>query len=492
MYAVILAGGSGTRFWPLSRETSPKQLLRVFGDSTMIQQTVARLNDSIPAERICIVTGEKYSFDIKAQLSEAGSSEGCMMIIEPEGKNTAPAIGLAAVHIRKKSPDAVMAVMPSDHVILNREAFASVLEEAGGIARKGYLTTIGIVPGRPETGYGYIRKGRKLTGLGNRTKGKAKKSGISPSTQNPLPITAYSVERFVEKPELSQAREYLRSGDYLWNAGIFVWRVNDILGEIRKQMPDLYQGLATIDRAIGRKNEHDVLQSVFRSLAPVSIDYGVMERAPKVAVVEADIGWSDVGTWRALDDIADKDNAGNIMSGNVIDIGSRDSIIYAGKRLVATVGLKNTVVVDTPDATLICDKDRTQDVRKVVDELKNKGANELIEHLTVNRPWGSYTVLEVGDRYKIKRLEVKPGAKLSHQLHHHRSEHWVVVSGTARVTVGDRTYNVHPNESTYVPISTRHRLENPGKVPVQIIEVQNGEYIEEDDIVRFDDIYKRK
>jgi mannose-1-phosphate guanylyltransferase/mannose-6-phosphate isomerase len=231
-----------------------------------------------------------------------------------------------------------------------------------------------------------------------------------------------------------------------------------------------------------------LLEKVFKSFEPVSIDYGIMEKAQKIAVVPADIGWSDVGSWRALDDIAEKDPSGNIITGNIVDIKSKDSIFYAGKRLVATVGLKNTVVVDTPDATLVCNKDNTQDVKKVVDELKKKGADELVEHVTVHRPWGSYTVLEIGSRYKIKRIAVNPGAKLSHQLHHHRSEHWVVVLGTARVTVGEKTYNVHPNESTYVPISTRHRLENPGKVPLHIIEVQIGDYIEEDDIQRFDDV----
>jgi mannose-1-phosphate guanylyltransferase/mannose-6-phosphate isomerase len=473
MYAVILAGGSGTRFWPLSREATPKQLLSVFGDSTMIQQTVARLNTSIAVENIYIVTGQKYAYDIKSQLIEICNSDRFTILIEPEGKNTAPAIGLAAIYIRNKAPDTVMAVMPSDHIILKNDLFVEVLKKAKNISLTGYLTTIGIIPERPETGYGYIKKGKSLS-KGHRGKGKKRTLAADSKPE----ITAYTVERFVEKPDLKLAKKYINSGNYYWNSGIFVWRVSDILEEIKKQMPDLYKGLTKIEKAIGKKNEQDVLS--------------IMENASKVAVVPADIGWSDLGSWRALDDIAEKDKSGNIMNGNVIDINSKNSIVYAGERLVATVGLENTVVVDTPDATLICNKDNTQDVRKVVKELKKKGADELLEHLTVKRPWGSYTILEVGSRYKIKRIVVKPGARLSHQLHHHRSEHWVVVSGTARVTIAEKTYNVHPNESTYVPISTKHRLENPGKVPLQLIEVQNGDYIEEDDIVRFDDMYERK
>lgn len=483
MYAVILAGGSGTRFWPLSREATPKQLLRVFGDSTMIQQTMARLNDSVPVDNVYVVTGRKYSFDIRHQLTEICGSDRFRMLIEPEGRNTAPAIGLAAVHIRRKSPDAIMAVMPSDHVILNKEAFRAALLQAGKTAGKGYLTTIGIIPNRPETGYGYILRGKEIPGQAGK-QDKGRKTAAAESR-------AFIVERFVEKPDAASAEKYLLSGDYFWNSGIFVWSVKAVLEEIKKKLPDLYLGLMKIEKAIGKKNEKDVLAAVFKGLDPVSIDYGIMEKASRVAVVPADMGWSDVGSWRALDDIAEKDRQGNVIAGNVLDVGSEDSIMYAGNRLVATIGLKNTVVVDTPDATLICNKDKVQDVRRVVDALKKRGAGELIEHTTVNRPWGAYTVLDTGERYKIKRIEVKPGARLSLQLHHHRSEHWVVVSGTAKVTVGERTFHVHPNESTYVPVSTVHRLENPGKVPLHLIEVQNGDYIEEDDIVRIEDAYGR-
>ncbi|MDA8431423.1 MAG: mannose-1-phosphate guanylyltransferase/mannose-6-phosphate isomerase [Nitrospiraceae bacterium] len=471
MYAVILAGGSGTRFWPLSRETSPKQMLRVFGDLTMIQQTVARLGDAMPKENIYIVTGQKYAYEIGQQLLEVEGAEGVKILNEPEAKNTAPAIGFAAAHIAKKSPDAVMAVMPSDHIIAKNDVFMEVLRRAKALARRGYLTTIGIKPDRPETGYGYIQTGRSIS--------------------KDAAMGEFEVTRFVEKPDLKTAKQYMKSGGYLWNSGIFVWRVKDVLAEIRRQLPEFYRGIVAIEKAIGKKTEEEAVASAFRAFKPVSIDYGIMERAKKVAVISADIGWSDMGSLRAIEDISEKDEAGNVVAGNVIDIGSRDSIVYAGKRLVATVGLENMVVVDTPDATLVCRKDNTQDVRKVVDALKKKKADELVEHVTVSRPWGSYTILEVGARYKIKRIVVNAGAKLSYQLHHHRSEHWVVVSGTARVTVGEKSFNVHPNESTYVPMSTGHRLENPGKVPLHLIEVQNGDYMAEDDIVRFDDEYGR-
>lgn len=471
LYAVILAGGSGTRFWPLSREATPKQLLRVFGDRTMIQQTTGRLEGLVPDRNIYIVTGQRYAYDIRRQMGEVLDAEKLHILLEPEGRNTAPAIGLAAVHINRTDPEAVMVVMPSDHVILNDTKFREVIAEAGGLAARGYLTTIGIVPNRPETGFGYIQKGAPIH----------KAPGVA----------SFRVKRFVEKPDLSKAETYLSSGNYFWNSGIFIWRAADILKEIKRQMPDLHRGLAQIAAAIGKKNEQGVTDSVFKTLRSVSIDYGVMEHAPEVAVIPAEMGWSDVGSWRALDEISEKDGSGNIISGNVIDIQSRDSIIHAGKRLIATIGLDNVVVVDTPDATLICSKEHTQDVKKIVDALRGKGSGELLEHVTVNRPWGSYTVLETGERYKIKKIVVNPGAKLSYQMHHHRSEHWVVVSGTARVTVGDRTFNVHPNESTYVPVSQKHRLENPGKMPLQLIEVQSGDYTDEDDIVRFDDDYGR-
>ncbi len=477
MYAVIMAGGSGTRFWPLSREKMPKQLLKIGGEDTLIRQTVSRISPLVRFEDIYIVTNQSLSDTISQQLSSKfDRTWDGNFILEPEAKNTAPALGLAALHLERLDPESVMVVLSADHSIRKSDEFIKLLRNADEAARNDYLVTFGIKPDRPETGYGYIKAGETIT-----------MSGIIGQSAGNI----HKVETFVEKPDIERAKEYLKSGHYFWNSGIFVWKTKMLLREMEKYQPSLYHGLQKIRNVIGTSQETDIIQEVFKGLESISIDYAVMEKTDRAAVITADIGWSDVGTWTALDDVNDHDASGNIITGNVIDIGSRDSIIYAEKRLVATIGLKDAVVVDTPDATLVCSKERAQDVKKVVDELKKRKAEEHLTHRTVYRPWGSYTVLEIGDRYKIKRIVINPGAKLSHQMHNHRSEHWVVVSGTARVTNGDKVYDVHPNESTYIPMSTKHRLENAGKIPVQIIEVQNGEYLEEDDIVRFDDDYKR-
>lgn len=472
MYAIIMAGGSGTRFWPLSREKMPKQLLRIGGEDTLICQTVGRVLPLVPIENIFIVTNQSLADMIGQQLaSKFDRSWDNNFILEPMAKNTAPALVLAALHLERVDPESVMVVLAADHSIRLADEFINLLKKAEEAAKQGYLVTFGIKPNRPETGYGYIKAGDPFNDGGS--------LGVS------------KVAAFVEKPNIETAREYVRQGNYYWNSGIFVWKTRTFLHEMEKHAPILFQGLLEIKKSIGTPAEAEVIDQVFKRYEPISIDYAVMEKTDKAAVIPADIGWSDVGSWTALDDVSDKDASGNVITGNVIDIGSRDSIIYAEKRLVATIGLKDAVVVDTPDATLVCSKDKAQDVKKVVDELKKRKAEEHLIHRTVHRPWGSYTILEEGERYKIKRLEIKPGAKLSHQLHYHRSEHWVVVAGTARVTNGENEYDVHPNESTYIPMSTKHRLENRGKIPLQIIEVQNGEYLAEDDIVRLDDEYKR-
>jgi len=472
MYAIIMAGGSGTRFWPLSREKMPKQLLRIGGEDTLICQTVGRVLPLVPIENIFIVTNQSLADMIGQQLaSKFDRSWDNNFILEPMAKNTAPALVLAALHLERVDPESVMVVLAADHSIRLADEFINLLKKAEEAAKQGYLVTFGIKPNRPETGYGYIKAGDPFND--------GDSLGVS------------KVAAFVEKPNIETAREYVRQGNYYWNSGIFVWKTRTFLQEMEKYAPILYQGLLEIKKSIGTPAEAEVIDQVFKRYEPISIDYAVMEKTDKAAVIPADIGWSDVGSWTALDDVSDKDASGNVITGNVIDIGSRDSIIYAEKRLVATIGLKDAVVVDTPDATLVCSKDKAQDVKKVVDELKKRKAEEHLIHRTVHRPWGSYTILEEGERYKIKRLEIKPGAKLSHQLHYHRSEHWVVVAGTARVTNGENEYDVHPNESTYIPMSTKHRLENRGKIPLQIIEVQNGEYLAEDDIVRLDDEYKR-
>jgi mannose-1-phosphate guanylyltransferase/mannose-6-phosphate isomerase len=364
-----------------------------------------------------------------------------------------------------------MVVLAADHFIKKSSHFLDLIRKAANAAARGYLVTLGITPDRPETGYGYIKAGERCTDAGI--------DGVC------------RVQAFIEKPDLPTAKEYLKNGGYYWNSGIFVWKTKELLSAVEKHQPALHQGLVEIRESIDTERETAAVHDVFKRIESISIDYAVMEKTDRAAVIPADIGWSDVGSWTALDDVSERNESGNVINGNVIDVGSRDSIIYAEKRLVATIGLKDMVVVDTPDATLVCSKERAQDVKKVVDELKNRKAEEHLIHRTVHRPWGSYTVLEEGERYKIKRIAIKPGAKLSHQLHHHRSEHWVVVAGTARVTNGEREYDVHPNESTYIPISTKHRLENRGKISLQIIEVQNGEYLGEDDIVRFDDDYNR-
>jgi mannose-1-phosphate guanylyltransferase / mannose-6-phosphate isomerase len=472
MYAIIMAGGSGTRFWPLSREKMPKQLLKIGGEDTLIRQTVSRVLPLIRIEDIFILTNHSLADSIGFQLSSKFDRPWDEnFILEPIAKNTAPALGLAALHLERIDPESIMVVLAADHSIRKTDDFIALLRKAGEAARQGFLVTLGIKPDRPETGYGYIKSGLNLNddGIGG----------------------VYKVEAFVEKPNLEIAKEYLEDGRYYWNSGIFIWKTRALLNEMEKHSPDLFKGLMEIKQSIGTVRETEVIEQVFKKLASISVDYAVMEKTEKAAVIPADIGWSDVGSWTALDDVSERDAAGNVISGNVIDLGSRDSIIYAEKRLVATIGLKETVVVDTADATLVCSKDRAQDVKKVVEELKKRKTGEHLIHLTVHRPWGAYTILEEGDRYKIKRIEVNPGAKLSHQIHNHRSEHWVVVSGTARVTNGDREYDVHPNESTYIPMTTKHRLENRGKIPLQIIEVQNGEYLGEDDIVRLDDDYNR-
>jgi len=467
VFAVIMAGGSGTRFWPLSREKMPKQLLRIGGEDTLIQQTVERILPLVRREDVFIVTNPALADDIGLQLAaKFGSSWESGIILEPEAKNTAPAIGLAALQLLRIDPEAIMVVLSADHAIRKGDELLALLGRAARAAAEGYLVTLGIRPDRPETGYGYIKASAAVDGV-------------------------CGVEAFVEKPDLETARGYLRDGGYYWNSGIFVWRAATLLAELGKHAPELRHGLEEIRAGLGSAAEDDVIQQVFGRLEAISIDYAVMEKTDRARVIPADIGWSDVGSWTALDDVSPRDAAGNVICGNVVDIDSHDTIVYADKRLVATIGLNGLIVVDTPDATLVCSKERAQDVKKVVDRLRQLKSGERLVHRTVNRPWGSYTVLEEGENFKIKRLVILPGSKLSLQLHRHRSEHWVVVAGTARVTNGDKVFDVHPNESTYIPMSTQHRLENQGKIPLQIIEVQNGEYLEEDDIVRLDDDYHR-
>jgi len=511
IYAIILAGGSGVRFWPLSRETSPKQMLQIVGEDTLLRQTIKRINGFVPSENIWIVTTEDKAQAIRFHLDPLGPmSKAIQFISEPVGRNTAPAVGLAAIYLNHLYPESIMVVLPSDHAIPDTEKFLNDLRLAIQGAKKDYLVTFGIKPNRPETGYGYIKVTKSS---------KMKPKGL------------FMVERFFEKPDLKTAKRYLSDGNYFWNSGIFIFKTAKILTELQTHLPSLYQTLKEIEillfapkkpEKLNKPNKPDEpnkpdkpsipqsppsvaellrrtgairnpqLSTLYAEIDPISIDYGIMERSQNILMAPAKFKWSDLGSWAALDEIIEKDKTGNILKGNTIDIGSQNSTIFAGERLIATIGLKDMVVVDTSDAALVSPKERVQEVRKVFEALRQADREEHLIHKTVERPWGSYTVLEKGDRYKIKRVVLKPRAKLSLQLHRRRSEHWVVVSGTAKATREGETYLVHTNESTYIPINTKHRLENPGDISLQIIEVQNGDYVEEDGIERFSDDYGRQ
>lgn len=469
IHAVILAGGKGTRFWPLSRENCPKQMLHIVGQDTLLRQTIKRLNGFIPLDHVWIITTDSSAQDIRFHLAPLGNDANRIrFIIEPSGKNTGPAVALAAMTLNRLSPDSVMVVMPSDHTIRDIETFQKKLQMAIDAAEQGYLVTFGMIPTRPETAYGYIRAGRPF--------------------KNSSGEILHS-ESFFEKPDLETAELFLRQGGYYWNSGIFAWKTSKILKEIENHLPSLYRGLRKIEELNGLGNE--TFKKIYSSLENISIDHGVMEKSQDVLVVPSDFGWCDLGNRTALGDVLAKDERGNILQGNVVDIGSRHSTVIACDRVLATIGLKEMVVIDTPDATLVSSKESVHEVRKVVETLKRNHREEHLIHRTVERPWGSYTVLEKGAGYKIKKISLNPGAKLSLQLHRKRSEHWVVLSGVARVTTEDRTYVVHANQSAYIPINTKHRLENPEKISLHIIEVQNGDYVEEDDIERFDDEYGR-
>ncbi len=473
VYGVILAGGTGTRFWPLSRERFPKQLLHIIGEGTLLQQTFERLLQKIPANRVAIVTNVAQEESIKLQLSHWKDDIAGNVILEPEGKNTAPAIALAALQLLHQDPEAVMVVVPADHVVKASRKFMRAVQFASELAERGHLVTFGIHPTRPETGYGYIQplKRRKVATKGN--------------------FIGYAVARFVEKPDFKTAQRYYRTGNYFWNSGIFVWKASQILSELAIQQPGLSKLLKGLQHRMGSKDFPSCLKKMYSKIQSLSIDNAVMERSSRSVVVPVDVGWSDVGSWSSLEEVASLDHDGNVRNGNILDLGSRNSVLFADRRVVATIGLINMVVVDTPDATLVCPKDRAQDVKAIVNLLKQQGSSEHLEHRTVHRPWGVYTVLEEGKGYKVKRIEVAPGKRLSLQLHHQRSEHWVVIAGTARVTRGEEVYDLQAGMSTGIAKETPHRLENPGQVPLEIIEIQNGSYLGEDDIVRLQDDFGR-
>lgn len=459
---VILSGGSGTRLWPLSRELYPKQLLCLTGKQTLLQQTITRLEGLEQAAAPIVVCNEEHRFLVAEQLREIGKTASAV-ILEPAGRNTAPALTLAALRVRAKDDDAVMLVMPADHVIDNVEAFQRALSEALTLAEAGKVVTFGIVPDSPETGYGYIQRGK-----------------------------GHDVARFVEKPDLETASCYVDSGEYFWNSGMFVTDAATWLGEIGRTRPDILRACEAAYRE-GREDGDffRVKKEAFLSCPSDSIDYAVMEKTSRAALVPLDAGWSDIGAWSALWEVCDRDDRGNVVEGDVYLHETQNSLLVAKHRFLATVGVEDVIVVETPDAVLVAHKNRAQEVKQIVERLKAEKRSEHQAHRRVYRPWGTYEGVDAGERFQVKRLVVKPGASLSLQMHHHRAEHWVVVRGTARVTRGDEVTLISENQSTYIPIGTKHRLENPGTIPLEIIEVQSGGYLGEDDIVRFDDVYNR-
>jgi mannose-1-phosphate guanylyltransferase/mannose-6-phosphate isomerase len=465
LYAVILAGGIGSRFWPLSRATTPKQLLSVVGDESLLETTIKRLSPLVPPEKVYVVTNEEQAELIRLHLSYDGKeSLSPGYIVEPTGRNTAPAIGLAALRLMEKDPGAVMAVLPADHIIGEGGRFRALLDKAAILAQKDHLVTFGVRPTSPETGYGYIKS-------------------AAPLEDNEA--EAFHVERFVEKPDRARAESYLASGGYYWNAGIFICKAARILEEMKTHVPSIHEKLMEIKAGADMTAAYEAMESI-------SIDNAILENASGVVVIPADFTWSDMGSWNSFAEILGPDKNGNVIKGRVVDLGSANSVILGCNRVVAAIGLEDMILIDTPDATLVCPKDRAQDVKAVVEVLKERGYTEHAVHRTTRRPWGSYTVLESGPGYKIKKIVVKPGERLSLQYHNKRSEHWVVIQGRAEVLRGDEVLSVSLNESIDIPMGVKHRLRNPGAEPLEIIEIQNGAYLEEDDIVRLDDDFERK
>lgn len=466
---VILCGGSGTRLWPLSRKAYPKQFIDLTGSGrSMLQETWLRLQGVPDLGAAVIMCNAENRFLVAQQMQDIGADLDAV-ILEPCAKNTAPAVTCAALHIAASNPDATMLVLPADHLITNEAALHESLLAASAAAEQSHLVTFGVVPTHAETGYGYICKTKSLAGL-----------------------LASGIEEFVEKPDLATAQQYLAGGNYLWNSGMFMFKAARYLEEIGEQAPKILDACKlAVDHARRDLDFTCLDDASFNACPEDSIDYAVMEKASARAVVDLDAGWSDVGSWSSLWDVKQKDSAGNVSIGDVVALDTSDSYVHSEHRVVATLGIHNAVIIETADAVLVADRERVQDVKAVVSQLKSSGRDEGTTHKIVYRPWGSYETICVSERFQVKKIIVTPGHKLSLQKHHHRAEHWIVVAGTAQVTCEDKVFTLSEDQSTYIPLGHKHRLENKGKIPLELIEVQTGSYLGEDDIVRYDDVYGR-
>lgn len=463
---VILCGGAGTRLWPLSRELYPKQLLSLVNDFSLLQNTVTRCAGHADVTDPILVCNEEHRFLVAEQLREL-DVQSASVILEPEGRNTAPAVAIAAHFALEDSEDAILVVLPSDHVIQKEQVFREALTRAIHFARQDELVTFGVVPDRPETGYGYILRGDASE-------------------------DAFKVDRFVEKPDQATAETFYQSGDYYWNSGMFVFKASVYLSELQRQKPEIAAAMTKATQNVTSDLDFiRVDEQAFRASPSDSIDYAVMENAAHAVVVPLDAEWSDIGSWDALWQISEKDDLNNTLVGDVVVSDVENSYIRADNRLVSVVGLKDVVVVETADAVMVASQEQAQNVKTVVNHLKEGDREERILHRKVYRPWGAYEGVDAGPEYQVKRISVKPGASLSLQLHHHRAEHWVVVSGIATVTIGDELFELKQNQSCYIPAETKHRLQNLSDQPLDIVEVQSGDYLGEDDIVRFEDNYGR-